>query len=70
MGIAYTKRDVFLDEIKNEVHMKKQLALLADEVLARGSAVGIGHVGLGGEKMARALKELIPIMEVKSARWY
>ncbi len=65
MGIAYTKRDVFLDDIKSEVHIKKQLALLADEALARGSAVGIGHVGLGGEKMARTLKEMMPVMEAR-----
>lgn len=65
MGIAYTKRDVFLDEIKNVAHMKKQLDLLADEALANGSAVGIGHVGMGGEKMARAIKEMIPAMETK-----
>lgn len=65
MGIAYTQRDVFLDDVKSISHMKKQLELLADEALAKGSAVGIGHVGLGGEKMARAIKEMIPVMEAK-----
>lgn len=69
MGLAYTKRDIFLDEIKNEAHMKKQLASLADEALARGSAVGIGHVGLGGDKMARALKEMIPVMEARGVEF-
>ncbi|WP_165608409.1 divergent polysaccharide deacetylase family protein [Desulfoscipio geothermicus] len=65
MGIAYTQRDVFLDDVKSISHMKKQLELLADEALAKGSAVGIGHVGLGGKKMARAIKDIIPVMEAK-----
>ncbi len=65
LGIAHTKRDVFLDDIKNEAQMKKQLELLADKALTQGSAVGIGHVGVDGPKMARAIKEMIPVMEAK-----
>jgi len=65
MGIAHAKRDVFLDNIKNEADMKKQLELLADKALVQGSAVGIGHVGEGGLNMARAIKEMIPVMEAK-----
>ncbi|MBO8128412.1 MAG: divergent polysaccharide deacetylase family protein [Peptococcaceae bacterium] len=65
MGIAYTQRDIFLDDVKSVDHMKRQLDLLADKALANGSAIGIGHVGMGGEKMARAIKEMIPVMEAK-----
>ncbi len=45
--------------------MKKQLELLTDKALTQGSAVGIGHVGVDGEKMARAIKDMIPVMEAK-----
>jgi len=31
----------------------------------QGIAVGIGHVGEGGLNMARAIKEMIPVMEAK-----
>ncbi|SFG89606.1 N-acetylmuramoyl-L-alanine amidase CwlD [Desulfotomaculum arcticum] len=65
MGIACTQRDVFLDDIKNVAKIKKQLNLLAEKALAQGSAVGIGHVGNGGDKTARAIKEMIPVMEAR-----
>ncbi|MHB1418414.1 MAG: divergent polysaccharide deacetylase family protein [Bacillota bacterium] len=65
LGIAYTQRDVFLDNVKNVTYIKKQLNILADRAIARGSAVGIGHVGLGGEKTAQAIKEMIPVMEAR-----
>jgi len=65
MWIAHAKRDVFLDDIKTEEQIKKQLELLTDKALAQGSAVGIGHVGEGGLNMARAIQEMIPVMEAK-----
>jgi N-acetylmuramoyl-L-alanine amidase CwlD len=65
MCIAYAQRDIFLDDVKSTAYIKKQLHLLADEALAKGSAIGIGHVGLGGEKMARAIKEMLPVMEAR-----
>ncbi|MCR6546638.1 divergent polysaccharide deacetylase family protein [Dehalobacterium formicoaceticum] len=65
MKIPCVKRDIFLDNDKSISHIKKQLDLLADRALTNGGAIGIGHVGLGGEKTAQALQEMIPIMENK-----
>ena len=65
MGIPCTRRDVFLDDIKSLEHMKKQLNALAKQALVKGSAVGIGHVGQGGKKMAQAISDLIPVMEAQ-----
>ncbi|MFZ5649167.1 MAG: divergent polysaccharide deacetylase family protein [Bacillota bacterium] len=63
MGITYLERNVFLDEVKNLEHVKKQLLKLSQEALKKGKAIGIGHVGQGGKITARALEEMIPRME-------
>lgn len=65
MGIPYAQRDIFLDDQKSIAHVQAQLERLADVALANGSAVGIGHVGLGGEQTAQAIKAMIPVMEAK-----
>ncbi|ACV62046.1 protein of unknown function DUF610 YibQ [Desulfofarcimen acetoxidans DSM 771] len=63
LGIPCAKRDVFLDEVKNYEHMKKQLKVLSTIALTKGTAIGIGHVGQGDKKMALAISEMIPVME-------
>jgi polysaccharide deacetylase 2 family uncharacterized protein YibQ len=65
MGIPYAQRDIFLDDQKSIAHVQAQLEQLANVALANGSAVGIGHVGLGGEQTAQAIKAMIPVMEAK-----
>ena len=62
MGISTAERNVFLDNKRNVNQMKKQLEILSEEALAKGSAVGIGHVG---EFMSKAITEMIPVMEAK-----
>jgi len=63
LGITCVNRTIFLDEVKNLHHAKKQLLKLGQEALKTGKAVGIGHVGQGGKITARALQEMIPGME-------
>lgn len=63
MGIVCVDRTVFLDEIKNAPHIKKQMLKLSQDALKKGSAVGIGHVGTRGRTTAEALKEMIPQMK-------
>ncbi len=63
LGITYLERNIFLDNVKNTDHVKKQLLKLSQEALVRGRAIGIGHVGQGGKTTARALEEMIPRME-------
>lgn len=65
MGIPYAQRDIFLDEEKSIAHVQAQLERLTDVALTNGCAVGIGHVGLGGEQTARAIKAMIPVMEAR-----
>lgn len=69
LKISHLERAVFLDDVHNTTHMKKQLNLLADTALAQGSAVGIGHVGVSGKKMAAAIREMIPVMEAKGVEF-
>jgi len=63
LGITCLSRDIFLDEVKSPQHVKKQLHKLSQKALEKGSAVAIGHVGQGGKITARALEEMIPVME-------
>lgn len=43
MGLAYGKRDVFLDNINNRSAIAKQFVALAQKARRRGYAVAIGH---------------------------
>jgi polysaccharide deacetylase 2 family uncharacterized protein YibQ/N-acetylmuramoyl-L-alanine amidase len=63
MGIPILERTVFLDDVKNKEQVKSQLLKLSREALSKGKAIGIGHVGKGGEITAAALQEMIPQME-------
>jgi len=63
LGITCIGRDIFLDETKSPEHVKKQLLKLSQKALDKGSAVAIGHVGQGGKITARALEEMIPVIE-------
>lgn len=65
LGIASTQRDIFLDDVKTVAQIKKQLEAMANLALANGSAIGIGHVGVGGDKMAQAIEDMIPVIEAK-----
>ena len=63
MGIAWTRRDVFLDNEKSLPYVKKQLNELSQKAIKNEKAVGIGHVGQGGKVTSRALEEMIPQMK-------
>ncbi len=43
MGLAYGKRDVFLDNLNNKEAIAKQFMVLAQKARRRGYAVAIGH---------------------------
>jgi len=43
MGLAYGKRDVFLDNLNNKEAIAKQFVVLAQKARRRGYAVAIGH---------------------------
>ncbi len=63
LDIRVVKRDVFLDEINSVAHVKKQLRKLAAEAVNKGSAIGIGHVGMTGKNTVRGIVEMIPWLE-------
>jgi len=42
-GVPATRRDVFLDNLRDETHIGKQLNLLLAKARQQGSAVAIGH---------------------------
>lgn len=63
IGVPFAERDVFLDNVKNLKYVKRQLRDLSQKALKNGEAIGIGHVGYGGRVTAKALKEMIPLMQ-------
>jgi len=63
LGIPVLKRDVFLDDINSVAHVKKQIRKLAGEAVGKGSAIGIGHVGITGKNTVRGITEMIPWLE-------
>jgi polysaccharide deacetylase 2 family uncharacterized protein YibQ len=65
LGITCVNRTIFLDEVKNLHHAKKQLLKLGQEALKTGKAVGIGHVGQGGKITARALQDVMEEMGIE-----
>lgn len=67
-GLPLLERDVFLDEVNSLPAIKRQLALLRDLALKKGTAIGIGHVGPQGQNTARAIREMAPLMEQAGVR--
>ncbi len=69
LGVPYFSRDVFLDNIKNQGKIEKQLLTLASIALEKGYAIGIGHVGPEGGKVTAnaiaAIKDEIESMGIK-----
>lgn len=64
LGVTAFKRDVFLDNSKNQRDIEKQLLKLGDIALQKGYAVGIGHVGPeGGKPTARAIQNVYPQLQ-------
>lgn len=63
LKLPYIQRDIFLDDINSAKHMRHQLKLLMESAAAKGSAVGIGHVGPTGPTLAAVLEEELPYYE-------
>lgn len=63
INIDYTSRDIFLDNIKKQNEIEKQLKKLGELALKKGYAIGIGHVGPeGGIITANAIKAVYPAL--------
>jgi len=52
LGIVYFQRDIFLDNRKNEYYISKAMNQLEKIAFKKGYAIGIGHVGGQGGKIA------------------
>lgn len=63
LDIPVVKRDVFLDGINSTAHVKNQIRRLAKLAIAKGSAIGIGHVGITGKSTVQGIKEMLPWLE-------
>ncbi|MDA8235626.1 MAG: divergent polysaccharide deacetylase family protein [Clostridia bacterium] len=63
LGVAMTRRTVFLDNVNSLSHIRKQLAKVAEEAHNKGAAVAIGHVGPTGPNVVKVLKEMLPKLE-------
>ncbi len=60
MGLAFGKRDVFLDNINTREAITKQIMVLAKRARRKGYAVAIGH---DRHLTMQVLKEAIPLLE-------
>ena len=60
MGLAFGKRDVFLDNINTREAIIKQIMVLGQKARRRGYAVAIGH---DRRLTLRVLKEELPLLE-------
>ncbi|MBM7614126.1 divergent polysaccharide deacetylase family protein [Alkaliphilus hydrothermalis] len=66
MEVTSLKRDVFLDNSKNQNEIEKQLMKLGEIALKKGYAIGIGHVGPeGGIVTVNAIKAMYPELKKK-----
>lgn len=63
MHLPWVKRDVFLDDVKSNSHVQKQIEKACKIAKTRGYAIVIGHVGHGGKVTAKAVKDAIPFIE-------
>lgn len=61
LGIPYTERTVFLDDVNNVAFVKKQITKLIRGAKMTGWGLAIGHVGLQGPNTARAIQSMIPV---------
>jgi polysaccharide deacetylase 2 family uncharacterized protein YibQ len=59
-NVPCLENEIFLDDHALPAHISKQLKLLADRSKQNGTAIAIGHVGLGGKIMAGTLRNMIP----------
>lgn len=68
MGVPCMQRSLFLDHESGKEAAAAQLRKLADWAEEHGAAIGIGHVGVGREGTAEALKELLPELKERGIR--
>ncbi|MGO4886995.1 divergent polysaccharide deacetylase family protein [Anaerobacillus sp. MEB173] len=58
MGIPWTVRDTFLDDThSSSSHVYKQMNKLAKVAKKKGTAIGIGHVGVKGDETVKGVKK-------------
>ncbi|MCT4621805.1 MAG: divergent polysaccharide deacetylase family protein [Marinisporobacter sp.] len=64
LDVSYFERDIFLDNIKDQKSIEKQLEKLKVVALEKGYAIGIGHVGAeGGTITINGIKNMVPVLE-------
>lgn len=64
-GLAFAKRDIFLDNRDDPVYIKQQINKLKLRAKARGKAIGIGH---DRKATLEVLKEVMPQLEKEGFR--
>ncbi|MBU8907795.1 divergent polysaccharide deacetylase family protein [Desertibacillus haloalkaliphilus] len=58
LGVPWAMRDVFLDDThSSHSHVNKQMKKLAKVAQKKGSAIGIGHVGIRGTETVKGVKQ-------------
>lgn len=69
-GVAYLRRDVFLDSTQDAEAVRQNLRQAAEMAKRQGAAIAIGHVGPeGGKVTAQVLAEMAPVLEAEGVRF-
>ncbi len=70
LNLPYLSRNVFLELTKDKASIIKQLQKLGDIALAKGYAIGIGHVGHdGGSVTAAAIRDTYPELQARGIQF-
>lgn len=70
LNVEWFKRHVFLDNVKDQKSIEKQLQKLGEVAIEKGYAIGIGHVGPeGGMVTVQAIESAYPALEQKGIRF-
>jgi hypothetical protein len=66
MGVAFAKRDIFLDNENKAEYIKGQIAKLKFKAKIRGYAIGVGH---DRKATLEVLREIMPQLEKEGYRF-
>ncbi len=70
IDVPHFKRDIFLDNVKDQKAIERQLIRLGEIALEQGYAIGIGHVGPeGGTITVKAIASIYPQLEARGIKF-
>jgi uncharacterized protein len=66
LSVPYLENHLFIDHMYSEQHINRQASKLSKQLNEYEQLIAIGHVGITGDKVVRALKTYIPDYQKKA----